>query len=72
MRARPLLRAALVGVRAPEIDQDEDNEDGDDDEFLVEVVDRHALPHAVPFRVGTALEAHRGAEEGIEPGDGGV
>lgn len=64
MRGRPLLRAQPVLPAAPQIHEHDEQNDWQDEEFLVEVGDGHALPHAVPGGVGS-IGGGSGAE-GVE------
>lgn len=64
VRGRPLLRAQPVLPAAPQIHEHDEQNDWQDEEFLVEVGDGHALPHAVPGGVGS-IGGGSGAE-GVE------
>jgi hypothetical protein len=70
----PGLRLAAVGARAPDVDEDQDSEEGQDVHLQLEVLGRRALPHAVPGRVGPRAHGARllGHVGGIGEGrDGG-
>ena len=50
----PFLRPGAIGTSSPDVEGDDQEEHGEDDEFLVEVGDGDALPDAVPLGVGAA------------------
>jgi hypothetical protein len=53
----PGLCLASVGACAPEMDSDEQNQEGQNVHFQLEVVHRRALPDAVPCRVRSRADA---------------
>jgi hypothetical protein len=59
MRLDPVVCLAAVAARAPEMYGDDEEDEGQDVELHLEVVDRSALPHAIPRRV-RALANGRG------------
>lgn len=68
MCAAPLPRTLLICSRTPEVDQYHDDQGGQDDQLLAEVIDGDPLPDAIPFREGAAF----GGEAATGGSDGGV
>lgn len=68
MRANPLFGLAPVRACAPKVDQHEGDDEGQDEELLLEVRGRGALPDAVPFRVRNSGQAGGLRELGHDTG----
>lgn len=75
---RPGFCFGAVGARAPDVHEDDGEEEGQDVHFQLEVGGRGALPHAVPCCVGPRGEGAGllgevcGVGEGGDGGGGGV
>lgn len=71
MRSGPAARLAAVALGAPDVDDDNGQQEGQDVHLQLEVVERGALPHAVPCRVRATSNAsgsgwhRRGGERGV-------
>ena len=59
VRLGPVAGLATVALGAPDVDDDDREEEGQDVHLQLEVVERRALPHAVPCRVRAASNASR-------------
>ena len=51
MDIEPDRRFPLVRARAPDVDEDYDDDEREDEQLSVEIGDCRALPYTVPFRV---------------------